>query len=491
MKENNMKKHIGFIRFIITLIALSLLAWLFLYDGLTKTETKLGVREINGTARIAFIGNEQQMMTAIDNQLNSGLTELQPDGNWKPSPLTESFTVSDDRLSWTAVLKKNLKWSDGSSLTVDDILNSLKTNLNAGDYGARLAKNIKSIHASNDSIIFALRKPMTVLPFLLSDPAHAIIRTGADNRITSGYYSVNNKTDDSITLKANAWIGNQHSGTIAIKTITDDATALKALDENETDYVIKDSRINGNVDTAKYDVNRGNSTRRTVIAFNGRLDADKPLFSDAHFRQGFRKAIDRNAVMDSLGDDGNIIGSPYVPGTYGYQDDTAAYAYDPAGGRYLSTAYFGIRTSRLLWPASRGHAFGETIDNNLAQIVQYTKWEEVDDTTYNQRMTDHDYEMALMDMTGIDGFKNLLSGNALTSINDQPEVDDTYDAIFTAADDNALIAAIRNAAAAQNNASQVDWLYAHKTTVISRKGLNAVNPNLIDASMRLQDAGEK
>ena len=106
-------------------------------------------------------------------------------------------------------------------------------------------------------------------------------------------------------------------------------------------------------------------------------------------------------------------------------------------------------------------------------------------------MTDHDYEMALMDMTGIDGFKNLLSGNALTSINDQPEVDDTYDAIFTAADDNALIAAIRNAAAAQNNASQVDWLYAHKTTVISRKGLNAVNPNLIDASMRLQDAGEK
>ena len=34
-------------------------------------------------------------------------------------------------------------------------------------------------------------------------------------------------------------------------------------------------------------------------------------------------------------------------------------------------------------------------------------------------------------------------------------------------------------------------MYAHKTTVISRKGLNALNPNLIDVNMLLQDAGEK
>ena len=50
------------------------------------------------------------------------LTDVSPD-------LAESYTVSDDGLVYTFVMKDGLKWSDGEDLTAEDVAFSIKTNL--------------------------------------------------------------------------------------------------------------------------------------------------------------------------------------------------------------------------------------------------------------------------------------------------------------------------------------------------------------------------
>lgn len=484
-----------FVRFVMALTVLSSLAWMFMFDGLARTESRFGMGAVKGETSIGFIGSPDALHASIDNNVNAGITALKPDGSWEPSKLVSSFTVDGKGLVWTAKLNDGLRWSDGTTITSDAIMRSLKATLANGTYGARISGNLKTIRVDDvsRSIIFELKKPMAVFPFLLADPEYAIKPTGTGLKaVSSGAYTITGSRSDGrgITLTANRYYRmNRKAGVIHMHAYDTDEEGLKALDAGRIAYLVKDSAIKGNVDAARYDVRRGNGTRRTMVLFNGRLDVSQPMFSDQHFRMGISKALDGNALMQALGDDGNISRTPVVPGSYGFKDNNAAYAYNPNEGRFLSTSYFGVKNNRLLWKASKGHAFGEVVDGNLNMILQYTRWEEVDDATYDRRMADRDYDMALYDMTGLDGFKDMLNGNLLTSIDDQPMVDETYDGIFAAADSNALIAAIDNAAVQSANANMADWLYVHRTTVISSKGSHAMNPNLVDVDMMLPEAG--
>lgn len=52
--------------------------------------------------------------------LSVGLTKYDPNTKKYEPALAESYTVSDDGLVWTFKLRENLKWSDGTDLTVED-----------------------------------------------------------------------------------------------------------------------------------------------------------------------------------------------------------------------------------------------------------------------------------------------------------------------------------------------------------------------------------
>lgn len=495
--HNSKRKWLPSVRFLAMLAVLSLLAWMFLFDGLERVETHHGVGAVPGEVSIGFIGTADALAASIDNSVNAGITTLEPDGSWKPSNLVSSFTAGDGGTVWTAKLNDGLRWSDGTTITSDAIMRSLKATLANGTYGARISEDLKAVSFDDvsRSVIFELRNPMAVFPYLLADPEYAIKPTHADDGrhgpVSSGAYTITGSQSGGmdITLTANRYCdAGQKAGVVHVHAYDTDDEGLQALDAGDVSYLVKDSAIKGNVDAARYDVRRGNGTRRTMIVFNGRLDVSQPILSDQHFRTGVSKALDSDALMRSLGDDGVVNRTPVVPGSLGFKDDNAAYAHDPAGGRLMTTSYFGVKDNRLLWKASRGHAFGEAVDGNLNAILQYTTWDEVDDATYARRMADRDYDMALVDMTGLDGFKDMLNGNALTSIDDQPAVSEAYDGIFAAADDNALVAAIDNAAIQEANACMADWLYVHRTTVISRKGIGAMDPDLIDVNMMLSEA---
>ena len=51
----------------------------------------------------------------------SGLFKYDPDGKLVPD-LAESFELSDDKLTYTMHLKKDVKWHDGEPFSADDVL---------------------------------------------------------------------------------------------------------------------------------------------------------------------------------------------------------------------------------------------------------------------------------------------------------------------------------------------------------------------------------
>ena len=58
--------------------------------------------------------------------INDGLFVLMPDGSYR-FKIAESFEPSADGLTYTAKIKSGLKWSDGTDLTIDDVIYSFET----------------------------------------------------------------------------------------------------------------------------------------------------------------------------------------------------------------------------------------------------------------------------------------------------------------------------------------------------------------------------
>lgn len=74
--------------------------------------------------------NSYSYAASVIKQLFVGLYKVGPDGSSMAPALAEGVQVSDDGLTYTFTLKKDLKWSDGSPLTAEDFEYTWKRTLN-------------------------------------------------------------------------------------------------------------------------------------------------------------------------------------------------------------------------------------------------------------------------------------------------------------------------------------------------------------------------
>src|ERR1700744_73231 len=73
------------------------------------------------------------------------------DEKLQPQPqMVESFTASDDKLTWTFTLRDGLKWHDGQPVTTADVLPSIKRFTDKDVQGGLVAKVIQELTAVDD-----------------------------------------------------------------------------------------------------------------------------------------------------------------------------------------------------------------------------------------------------------------------------------------------------------------------------------------------------
>ena len=95
----------------------------------------------------------------------SGLMKAQPDGTLIPD-LADSFTVSDNGLTYTFTLKKNVTFSDGSPITADDVLFTIAKAQDPLLKSPRRSNwdGVTATKQDDQTVVFTLKQPYS--PFI-------------------------------------------------------------------------------------------------------------------------------------------------------------------------------------------------------------------------------------------------------------------------------------------------------------------------------------
>lgn len=125
----------------------------------------------------------------------SYLTNFDENGQAHPE-LATSWEANDNATRWTFKVRKGIKFSDGSPLTLDDIVYSISrhTDASVASNVKQLASNIKSVAKDGDDVIvIELKNPDADLPTMLGTFHFGIVKAGATDfakPISSGPFVV-------------------------------------------------------------------------------------------------------------------------------------------------------------------------------------------------------------------------------------------------------------------------------------------------------------
>ncbi len=272
--------------------------------------------------------------------------------------LAESWSTSEDGLTWTFNLRHDVKFSDGSDLTSADVLYTFNTiETSAED----IAPFRPRFYQGDTAIKFDAPDDYTVVAHLTTPNASFFtdisvpiipdksldgqdLRTGPFNRapVGTGPFKVAEwKSGESVTLDANEYYfkGRPCLDHIIFKIIADPQAQVTALQAGDIDYLNNlpgasvaqfQSDSNFNVTIADYDSNFG-------IFFNN----SREQFKDVNVRKALMIALDRKALVDTVRQGFGAVQNSHFDSVVPFyqQDKLGGYDYDPArAGKLLDDA---------------------------------------------------------------------------------------------------------------------------------------------------------
>ena len=268
-------------------------------------------------------------------------------GELKPD-LAEKVEVSDDGLTYTATLRDNLKWSDGSDLTAEDFVYTWQRIVDpttASEY-AYLASdahvlNVEEVIAGTKSVdelgvkadgnkvIFTLSSPSPQFMSLLSftnfmpqskafvEKAGADYGTNSDKALYSGPYTVEdwNGTSGTFKLVKNKYYwdaDNVKNEKVNIQTIKKPDTAVQMYKDGELDA----AGISGT--EAIYNANKNNKDvvqvpEATTVYLVYNETGTVPALTNTKIRQALNLATDREGIVKAAIDTGSKAATALVP----------------------------------------------------------------------------------------------------------------------------------------------------------------------------------
>jgi peptide/nickel transport system substrate-binding protein len=230
--------------------------------------------------------------------------------------LAESWTVSDDSLTYTMKIRQGVKFHDGSPMTVDDVVFSLDRirDTALGSYVGWMLANVADVTAPDAStVVITLAKPDSLFEYALaSTAAHVVSKafveksgkdygTAAVGSIGTGPFKfVEWKSGDYQKLARNTdyWngaAGGPYLDEITIKILPDPTTRVAGLQTGEIDYLIN------NVPSDQYATVQGLSDvgLTFIPSYYGEwitMNTQAAPFDNVKVRQALNYAMDKRAV---------------------------------------------------------------------------------------------------------------------------------------------------------------------------------------------------
>jgi peptide/nickel transport system substrate-binding protein len=269
-------------------------------------------------------------------------TLVRPGDDLLPRPaLASSWEVSDDALTWTFTLREDVTFHDGSALTADDVVASLRRAADEGTDAARLAV-IEEVEATDEHTVdLHLARPTGGLLALLgSSPAVAIVPeesiTSADlgsAPVGSGPFRVIGADDATLELERfdEYFDGAPPLESLAFRVVDDADWGLAELRAGNLDWL---SSLPAQ-ETEEVDADEALHLARRAgleywhLAFN----LDREPVDDRGVRRALARAVDREQLADAARPSGATPNHTPVPeGTF-WHHDHAPFPHDPDRAR--------------------------------------------------------------------------------------------------------------------------------------------------------------
>lgn len=334
---------------IFTLIVLVLIALISFLGLISEISKKYGVERpaFGGTLREGIVVSEgpPRFINPLLTQTNAdkdlaalvfaGL--MRPDENGGIAPaLAEKYEISEDGLSYIVTLKNDLRWSDGKTLTSEDIVFTINLAKNPVTQSPRRANwegvEIETVDAR--TVRFRLRKvyapflenlTLGILPKHLWEnvpPSQISFAELNLNPIGAGPFKVNSVARDSqgsissVNLKANKYyaLGEPFIRNIKLYFYPDEERALRNLQNGFLDSLGSISPKNIEK-LAGEDLKINRISLKRIIAVFLNQNANKDLAS-ANVRRALNLALDKKTIIEEiLGGYGKMIDGPFPKAT--------------------------------------------------------------------------------------------------------------------------------------------------------------------------------
>ena len=212
--------------------------------------------------------------------------------------LCRDYTYDAGKRAYTFFLRENVTFSDGSLLSVTDVLSAYRRAAASERYAARF-ENVTSMHIANGALVVTLAKENSAFPALLDIP---IVKSGSEKNLvplgTGPYLFLTDNEGACLARNGNWW----RSAALPLERIAlvparDNSTASYLFSSYDTHLLVSDLTATGSDGSfGESDIFDADSTTMLYLGFNTRRT---PLSSSA-LRCAMSAAFDRSAIASTL-----------------------------------------------------------------------------------------------------------------------------------------------------------------------------------------------
>lgn len=310
----------------------------------SATPAQGGTLTIGVTSFADTLEPTEQYFSWVVSRYGIGETLVRFDENGELAPcLAESWSVSDDRLTWTFTLREGVKFSNGDDMTPELVKASLERTFTLSPRAATFFEPA-AMEIEGQQLRITTSEPVAILPGSLADPLFLIVDTGVDDStfamqgpICTGPYAVESfsPTDACVVVRNEYyWGGDVPLDRVTLKCVDDQTTRSMALQTGEIDiaYNLKTENLaefEGNPD---YEIQKLESLRSTYAFMN-----QNGALGDLALRQAMIRALDKETYCSVLLEGGATPGKAPVPPTldFGFDELRDDNAYNPESAKQL------------------------------------------------------------------------------------------------------------------------------------------------------------
>ena len=347
--------------------------------------------------------------------------------------LAESWSTSEDHLTWTFKIRDGVKFSNGDPLTAEAVKNSIERAFQKNTRAATFFE-YESITADGQNLIIKTKKPLPGMPGYLADPLFIIVDTAAESGrdfskqgpICTGPYTVESFVKEKAIMKKNPnYYADVPYETVEIPSIDDPNTRAMALQSSDVDVAV-------NIAAGDIDIFKGNdkffvdeipSLRVVLARMNQNPDR---ILSDPKVRAAFISGCDRETYNNVLLKGTFIPGKAPVPPSldYGFDKLTDPNAYNPERAKTLLTeaGWADSNGDGILDKDGKNLELDFVVYNSRAELPLYAEAVQADlkKLGFDIKINTVDYN--LIDNMGIKGEYDLLISNITTANTGDPEI---------------------------------------------------------------------